>query len=144
MNPSQDLAIQKNYKFLVDHLDFSHVRDHLVEEGVLNNEICEEIDSEKTRSKEIRKFLGILPKRGPHAFPAFIKALNESGNEFIVKHLEDFINTVEQTGQCVSHPQDAASVATSSMQTLALSDTDAETPVTSGWEPQLILLYSIM
>ena len=138
MNPSQDLAIQKNYKFLVDHLDFNHVRDHLMQEGILNNEICEEIDAEKTRSKQIRKFLGILPKRGPNAFPAFIKALNESNNEFIAKYLEDFTNTGEQTesfGQGVGHPQDAASAMTSSMQTLALSETDGETPVASGSAP---------
>ena len=134
MNPSQYLAIQKNYKFLVGHLDFSHVRDHLMQKGNLNNEI----DAEKSRSKQIRKLLGILPKRGPNAFPAFIKALYESGNKLIAKHLEDFTNTGEQTesfGQDVGHPQDAASAMTSSMQTLALSETDGETPVASGSAP---------
>ena len=135
MNPSHDFVIQKNYKYLVEHLDFSHVRDHLIQEGVINSDICEAIEAEKTRAKQNRKFLDIFPKRGPHAFTSFIKALNESGNEFIAEHLEAFLTNLERTessGQDVGHPSDTASVAASSMQTLALSDTDVETPVAAG------------
>ena len=135
MNPSQDLVIRKNYKYLVEHLDFSHVRDHLIQESVINCDICEEIEAKGTRAKQNRKFLDIFLKRGPHAFTSFIKALNESGNEFIAEHLKECLTNLEQTessGQDVGHPSDAASVAASSMQTLALSDTDVETPVAAG------------
>ena len=134
MNPSHDIVIQKNYKYLVEHLDFSHVRDHLIQGSIINCDICEEIEAEKTRAKRNRKFLDIFLKRGPHAFTSFIKALNESGNEFIAEHLEECLTNLEQSessGQDVRHPPDAASVAASSMQTLALSDTDVETPVAS-------------
>ena len=134
MNPSHHSVIQKNYKYLVDHLDFSHVRDHLIQDDVLNSDICEEIEAKETRAKQNRKCLDIFLKRGPHAFTSFIKALNESGNEFIAEHLEECLTNLEQTessGQDVGHPSDAASVAASSAQTLALSDTDAETPVAS-------------
>ena len=135
MNPSEDLVIRRKYKYLVDHLDFSHVRDYLIQDDVLNSDICEAIEAKETRAKQNRKFLDIFLKRGPHAFTSFIKALNESGNEFIAEHLEECLTNLKQSessGQDVGHPSDAASVAASSMQTLALSDTDAETPVAAG------------
>ena len=135
MNPSHYSVILKNYKYLVDHLDFGQVRDHLIQDGVLNSDICEEIEAKETRAKQNRKFLDIFLKRGPRAFPAFIKALNESGNEFIAQHLEESLTNLDQTessGQDAGHPSDAASVAASSMQTLALSEINVETPVASG------------
>ena len=135
MNPSEDLVIRRKYKYLVDHLYFISVRDYLIQDDVLTIGMCEVIEAEKTRAQQNRTFLGIFLKRGPHAFTSFINALKESGNAFIAQHLEECLTNLEQTessGQDVGHPSDAASVAASSMQTLALSDTDVETPVAAG------------
>ncbi|KAL5015624.1 hypothetical protein ScPMuIL_007294, partial [Solemya velum] len=46
------------------------------------------LQAEKTPQQQIRCLLDTLPRRGENAFPSFIEALKETGNEHIVKKLE--------------------------------------------------------
>ncbi|KAG7454364.1 hypothetical protein MATL_G00258890 [Megalops atlanticus] len=78
----------KHKEFLRKHrLDLSNqiltdetIVQYLYQEGILTESQVEEIQAQTTNKKKTFKLLDILPTRGPHAFGAFLKSLEE---EFI-------------------------------------------------------------
>ncbi|XP_078683950.1 uncharacterized protein LOC144917599 [Branchiostoma floridae x Branchiostoma belcheri] len=65
------------------------INDYLIEHGVFNDAIVNEINTARTTRHKIRKLLTILQSRGDRAFKAFHLALQESGEHFLVDRLFD-------------------------------------------------------
>ncbi|KAL5020589.1 hypothetical protein ScPMuIL_002328, partial [Solemya velum] len=75
--------------FIVQNLGFiMGIIDILFSKEVLCEDEKDTIVAEKTPQQQIRCLLDTLPRRGENAFPSFIEALKETGNEHIVKKLE--------------------------------------------------------
>lgn len=91
MNKKHKDILQKNQSFLVNNLTVSAVEDicdRLLQDQILTPGSKDTILNQTPRpQQQTRELLSNLPKRGPKAFSSFINALNETGNEFIVKEL---------------------------------------------------------
>ena len=138
-------TIKKNYKYLVDNLDFKDIGDYLIQEEILNEEHCEEIEARNTRAERAREFLRILQTRGPRAYDSFINALNESNNEYIASHLEKFRETLgvpSPTAQNTAPPsyagvkQEPNQPVTSSGRQVAQATDESMTGVKQTMQPQ--------
>ena len=57
--------------------------------GIVNDEEREELETERTSFKAARKFLRILPKKGPKAYAIFLVALEETDADFIIEQLNN-------------------------------------------------------
>ena len=138
-------TIIKNYEDLVKDLDFKDIRDYLIQEEILNEEHCEEIEARKTRADRVREFLRILQTRGPRAYDSFINALNKSNKEYIASDLEKFRETLgvpSPTAQNTAPPsyagvkQEPNQPVTSSGRQVAQATDESMTGVKQTMQPQ--------
>ncbi|CAH1277656.1 CASP2 [Branchiostoma lanceolatum] len=79
--------LRKNRTFLVRELEPKLVYDYLVEHGIYNDVMLEDIRAEKTRFDQCTKLLTSLTRRGRDAFRVFCEALDDSGQYDIVDRL---------------------------------------------------------
>ena len=67
-----DLSHRNNLRYcrqkIVEDLDVVDVIDHLIENGILDDEAQERILAERTRRAQVRCLLDTLPSRGPRAY----------------------------------------------------------------------------
>lgn len=78
----------KQRPFLVDNLCLEELLDHLVSDGILNERTLHTLQNKKTRFTRAEELLDLLPRRGPDAFHYFMKALLETGQQYIYDHLK--------------------------------------------------------
>ena len=62
--------------------------DFLVQEGVLSENMMEEVASGKTRYEQVKKLLDIIPRRSNDAFSIFCSALRETEQDHLAEALE--------------------------------------------------------
>ena len=75
---------------LLDDLIPDDLMDHLFQDRVLTQDQLDEIRSHQTRRKQAERLLSIIPYCGENAYDAFIKALRETGKDWIADDLEKF------------------------------------------------------
>ncbi|XP_078614782.1 caspase-3-like [Branchiostoma floridae x Branchiostoma japonicum] len=79
--------LRKNRTFLVRELEPKLVYDYMVEHGIYNDVMLEDIRAEKTRFDQCTKLLTSLTRRGRDAFRVFCEALDDSGQYDIADRL---------------------------------------------------------
>lgn len=89
----------ENYKLLmytkrcllIDNLDIGLISSNLLQDNVLNGDQIEEIMAEKTRRKQVEKFLEMLPRlsKKMDAFDSLCKALIVSGYDYMETELRE-------------------------------------------------------
>ena len=89
MDEQHTKILKINHKYLVQNLQVVDILDFVVSRGIINDEEREELETERTSFKAARKFLRILPKKGPKAYGIFLEALEDSGSYFIVEELQN-------------------------------------------------------
>ena len=75
---------------LLDDLIPDDLMDHLFQDRVLTQDQLDEIRSHQTRRKQAERLLSIIPYCGEKAYDVFIKALRETGKDWIADDLEKF------------------------------------------------------
>ncbi|XP_060066363.1 caspase-9-like [Ylistrum balloti] len=90
MDPIHRKALQKTRTKLVCDLDpDSELLDMLMSESVFTALMLEEIKAEKTRAQRVRHLLDSIVRRGPRAYPIFLKCLRDSSHESLANTMED-------------------------------------------------------
>ncbi|XP_019623612.1 PREDICTED: caspase-7-like [Branchiostoma belcheri] len=79
--------LRKNRTFLVRELEPKLLYDYLVEHGIYNDVMLEDIRAERTRFDQSTKLLTSLTRRGRDAFRVFCQALDDSGQYDIADRL---------------------------------------------------------
>lgn len=87
MNTNHRKILREKWAILRRDLEPDRLLPHLT--TILSEEDIEEIKQlpEDARSRKADKLLDMLPRRGPHAFDAFIDALRKVNQSFLVDHL---------------------------------------------------------
>ncbi|KAK3608140.1 hypothetical protein CHS0354_004795, partial [Potamilus streckersoni] len=80
-------AIRQNWSFLIQNIDIISLTDCLREDDTLTNDMCEQIEVERTTRDKIAKFLSIIMRRGPHAFDKLVQGLKKTDQTFIAEKL---------------------------------------------------------
>ena len=80
-------VVRQNYSFLVKHIPTLRVLSHLYQVGVFTKKDCNSI---LKSTKQNRVLLYLLEKRGPHAFPEFLKSVGSH----LVKKLTSLENKI--------------------------------------------------
>lgn len=80
-------ALIKNRVFLVRNVEYSTLRDFLIQENVFPISQIEAIDSKLHRTAQIRELIDILPRRSDNNFISFLQCLSSSDQ----KHIADNI-----------------------------------------------------
>ena len=86
MDPTDKKRLQKNRIAIIDDLEVKDVKDHLIQDGVLDADDFQEILS-KPRKKEQAGLL-IDALKGPYAYQCFREALQEK-YDWLVRALDD-------------------------------------------------------
>ena len=60
---------------------------HLISDGILTEDMVEDIEQQQTRRRMCEKLLSILPLRGERAFQSFIDALNKEKQVHVVRQI---------------------------------------------------------
>ena len=63
---------------------------HLISDGILTEDMVEDIEQQQTRRRMCEKLLSMLPLRGERAFQSFIDALNKEKQEHVVRQILAF------------------------------------------------------
>ncbi|GAB1603261.1 caspase-2-like [Argonauta hians] len=95
---------------LVKCIDYSIIRDLLIQEKVLPNNLIEIIDSKGLRAAQIRELLDILPRRPDDTFVSFLECLRLSEQKHIVDFLQESLNTIFEKNQSNLRVQEIESI----------------------------------
>lgn len=88
MEEADKKRLTSNRSFLVQNIEkWKDVVDKLMDYGILTEGMRQDIEAERTKDDKNRKLLEIVPRRGPKAFQAFLKALVASGNGFVAEKI---------------------------------------------------------
>ncbi|KAI0220831.1 hypothetical protein LSAT2_027704 [Lamellibrachia satsuma] len=88
MDKDDAIRIRANFKYLVDNLRICDIQDYLFQRAVLDEDDMEELSTvSPTPRKAARKFLLMLPKKGPDSFKIFCDSLKVAKCDFIVEQL---------------------------------------------------------
>ena len=88
MKKDDTIRIRANFKFLVENLRVVDIQDYLFERNVLDEDDMEELSTViQTQRKAARKFLLMLPRKGPNSFKIFCDSLRVAKCNFIVEKL---------------------------------------------------------
>lgn len=79
MNKSQKRTLQKHNPELVHDLELSaDLVAKFIHHGLFNEDMIDDIKSERTRKDKIQKLLSQLPRRGPRAFDMFVHSIQDN------------------------------------------------------------------
>ncbi|XP_013382052.1 death domain-containing protein CRADD [Lingula anatina] len=84
--------------FLCETLDPQYLMDHLIQEGIMTDDMKDHIMGERTRLRRIESLLDFIPTRGPTAFDAFMGSL-EKDYGFVIEKIYEKINELQQQQQ---------------------------------------------
>ncbi|KAL3852242.1 hypothetical protein ACJMK2_015910 [Sinanodonta woodiana] len=87
MEESHKKAIRQNWSFLIQNIEIISLTDCLREDSTLTDDMCEQIEVERTSRDKISKFLNIIQRRGPQAFGRLIAGLERTDQNFIAQKL---------------------------------------------------------
>lgn len=80
--------LTSNRSFMVKNITKTMtVVDKLMDERIITDGMKQDIEAERTPDDKNRKLLDIIPRRGPKAFQAFLKALVETDHDFVADRL---------------------------------------------------------
>ncbi|XP_071099217.1 uncharacterized protein [Haliotis cracherodii] len=92
MNAKERLTLQKFHNVLVEGIMLSETfLGEFISQGILDLDLKEEITCEVTVEAKNAKFLSVLPRRGPNAFPTLLRVLERQA-PWIKDELETFYN----------------------------------------------------
>ncbi|KAK7488561.1 hypothetical protein BaRGS_00020178 [Batillaria attramentaria] len=91
LRPQDRIRITKNYPYLLETLDPDEFMDYLISSFVLDSDDRDLIKNgdPKTRKGRVERFLQILERAGEDAYGKFLNALEASGNDHVVKKLQE-------------------------------------------------------
>ena len=92
-------VLRRNWVYLGENVIVDEICDHLLQNHTFTHDMYDEIMVEKLRKDKISKFLFILVRRGPDAFPRFLQALRDTEQAFIADHLERVLQEEHQAMQ---------------------------------------------
>lgn len=88
MEKDDTIRIRANFKFLVENLRVVDIQDYLFERKVLDEDNMEELSTViQQPRKAARKFLLMLPQKGPDSFKIFCDSLRDAKCSFVVERL---------------------------------------------------------
>ena len=73
--------------FLLDEIEPLDILHHLLQDAIIDLDMADAIEAEKTRKKRVAAILKLLPRRGRRAFACFIKALNDTHQDHVAMRL---------------------------------------------------------
>jgi len=86
---------RKNYVFLMENLEMDELLDHMFQLQLLSRNMKEDVSVCRTHRDKAAKFLDILFRRGPDAFPKFIEALRKTDQLFIADKILSSLQNVQ-------------------------------------------------
>ena len=96
MKKEHQEALLRNHVFLLEEIEPGDVMNHLLQGAIIDMDMADHIESEKTRKARVAAILKILPRRGPRAFDCFVKALKDSHQEHVAMPLLDRENVEDE------------------------------------------------
>ncbi|XP_014771239.1 caspase-2 [Octopus bimaculoides] len=92
-------ALIKNRVFLVRNIEYSTLRDFLIEENVFPISQIEIIDSKPHRTAQIRELIDILPRRSDKHFVSFLQCLSYSEQKHIADNIAKCVYKLIETNR---------------------------------------------
>ena len=80
-------ALRSKRVFLVENVDPATIINHLIQEGLINDDESEEIEALTRRKEKVRRIVQKVQLRGPTAFDKFVKVLDDTGASFVADEL---------------------------------------------------------
>ena len=81
-------VLLRNRVYLLEELELGNILHHLLQDVVINDDLYQQVEAEKTRKAKVTVLLDRLPRCGPKAFNSFIRALKEHQPHVAQKLLE--------------------------------------------------------
>lgn len=88
MNDEDRRKLQTSRSFLVKNIEnIEDINEELYTREVFTDGMKADVEVQDTKEKKVRKFLDILPRRGPDAFEIFLDVLNQTKNKHVYDRL---------------------------------------------------------
>ena len=88
MDDEDRRSLQISRSFIVKNIEnIEDITEELFSRDVFTESMKSDVEVLDTKDKKVRKFLDILPRRGPKAFGIFLDVLKETKNEHIIDKL---------------------------------------------------------
>ena len=97
--------------YLCEEVTPRDLMSHLVADGVLTDDMVEELLQERTRRRTCEALLALLPLRGDRAYHSLVAALRAEGMTHVAQSIEEYDDDEEAPGDDPGHSSLAAQVA---------------------------------